>query len=91
MPAASEFGPDLVLISAGFDAHRDDSRGGCELDTGSYAEMARHLRVLGEEVGAPVGVVLEGGYALDALAASVAATLEALVGDEPPSWWRRTS
>ena len=55
VPAASEFGPDLVLISAGFDAHRDDSRGGCELDTGSYAEMARHLRVLGEEVGAPVG------------------------------------
>jgi acetoin utilization deacetylase AcuC-like enzyme len=84
VPAASEFGPDLVLISAGFDAHRDDIRGGCELDTGSYAEMARHLRVLGDEVGAPVGVVLEGGYALDALAASVAATLEALVGDEPP-------
>jgi acetoin utilization deacetylase AcuC-like enzyme len=45
--------------------------------------MTRHLRALGEEAGAPVGVVLEGGYALDALAASVAATLEALAGDEP--------
>jgi hypothetical protein len=45
--------------------------------------MARHLRALGEEVGAPVGVVLEGGYALDALAASVAATL-ALTGNQPP-------
>jgi acetoin utilization deacetylase AcuC-like enzyme len=84
VPAALEFGPDLVLISAGYDAHRDDVQGGCELEAGSFAEMARHLRALGEEVGAPVGVVLEGGYALDALAASVAATLEALAGDEPP-------
>jgi acetoin utilization deacetylase AcuC-like enzyme len=84
VPAALEFGPDLVLISAGYDAHRDDVQGGCELEAGSFAEMARHLRALGEEVGAPVGVVLEGGYALDALAASVVATLEALAGDEPP-------
>ena len=46
--------------------------------------MARHLRALGEKVRAPVGVVLEGGYALDALAASVASTLAALASDEPP-------
>ena len=72
-----------MLISAGYDAHRDDVQGGCELEAGSFAEMARHLRALGEEVGAPVGAVLEGGYALAALAASVAATLEALAGDEP--------
>ena len=84
VPAALEFGPELVLISAGYDAHRDDGQGGCELEAGSYAEMARHVRALGQAVGAPVGIVLEGGYALDALAASVAATLEALAGDEPP-------
>jgi acetoin utilization deacetylase AcuC-like enzyme len=84
VPAALEFRPELVLISAGYDAHRDDVQGGCELETGSYAEMARHVRALGEEVGAPVGVVLEGGYAPRALAESVAATLEALAGDEPP-------
>ena len=84
VPAALEFRPDLVLISAGYDAHRDDDQGGCELEAGSFAEMARHLRALGEEVGAPVGVVLEGGYAVAALAASVAATLEALAGDGPP-------
>jgi acetoin utilization deacetylase AcuC-like enzyme len=46
--------------------------------------MARHVRALGEQVGAPVGVVLEGGYALDPLAASVCATMTALAGDEPP-------
>jgi acetoin utilization deacetylase AcuC-like enzyme len=84
IPAAEEFQPDLVLISAGYDAHRDDELGGCELEASSFAEMARHIRKLGERTGAPVGAVLEGGYALDALAASVCATMEALAGDEPP-------
>ena len=84
IPAAEEFQPDLVLISAGYDAHRDDELGGCELEASSFAEMARHIRGLGERTGAPVGAVLEGGYTLDALAASVCATMEALAGDEPP-------
>ena len=84
IPAAEEFRPDLVLISAGYDAHRDDEQGGCELEASSFAEMARQLRALGERTRAPVGAVLEGGYALDALAASVCATMEALAGDQPP-------
>ncbi|MGI8572061.1 MAG: histone deacetylase family protein [Solirubrobacteraceae bacterium] len=84
IPAAEEFQPDLVLISAGYDAHRDDEQGGCELEASSFAEMARHVRALGERTGAPVGAVLEGGYALDSLAASVCATMEALAGDQPP-------
>jgi acetoin utilization deacetylase AcuC-like enzyme len=47
--------------------------------------MARHVRALAGEVGAPVGAVLEGGYDLGALAASVAATLAAFADDgEPP-------
>ena len=41
IPAAEEFQPDLVLISAGYDAHHDDDQGGCELDASSFAEMAR--------------------------------------------------
>jgi acetoin utilization deacetylase AcuC-like enzyme len=84
IPAAEEFQPDLVLISAGYDAHRDDEQGGCELEASSFAEMARHLRTLGERTGAPVGAVLEGGYALDALAASVCATMQALASAEEP-------
>jgi len=84
IPAAEEFQPDLVLISAGYDAHGDDEQGGCELEASSFAEMARHIRALGERTGAPVGAVLEGGYALDALAVSVCATMEALAGDQPP-------
>ena len=84
VPAGEEFRPGLVLISAGYDAHRDDPQGGCRLETSSYAELARQVRALGEHVGAPVGAVLEGGYALDALAGSVVATMEGLAGDEPP-------
>jgi len=84
IPAAVEFRPELVLISAGYDAHRDDPQGGCLLDAAAFAEMARHVRALGEQVGAPVGAVLEGGYAPDALAESVCATLEAMAGDRPP-------
>ena len=86
VPAAREFRPELILVSAGFDAHRDDPLADCRLDVESFAAMALHVRALGEELGAPVGAVLEGGYDLDALAASVAATLEAFTeGGEPPS------
>ena len=42
------------------------------------------MRALGEELGAPVGAVLEGGYDLQALAESVAETMSGLAGDEPP-------
>ena len=78
VPAARAFEPRLVLISAGFDAHRNDPLATCELQTGSFARMARRLRGLADELGVPIGGLLEGGYDLQALAASVAATLEAL-------------
>jgi acetoin utilization deacetylase AcuC-like enzyme len=77
-PAAREFRPDLILLSAGFDAHRDDPVGGCLLDTEDFGDLARAVRLLGDGLGAPVGAVLEGGYGLESLAVSVAATMEAL-------------
>ncbi len=80
LPAARAFGPDLVLISAGFDAHEDDPVGGCRLATGSFAELTRQVLSLGT----PVGAVLEGGYDLDALAGGVATTMATLAeGGEP--------
>ena len=80
LPAGRQFDPDLVLVSAGYDAHRDDPVGGCSLETASYAELTRQMLTLGK----PLGCVLEGGYDLDALSGSVAATLTALVeGGEP--------
>lgn len=84
VPAATKFRPDLVLVSAGFDGHRDDPLGGCELEASSFGEMARHVRELGARVGAPVGAVLEGGYAPAALADSVAETMEGLADDREP-------
>ena len=82
LPAARAFDPDLVLVSAGYDAHRDDLLGGCSLESASYAELTRQVLALGK----PVGYVLEGGYDLDALAVSMALTMEALAeGGEPGS------
>jgi acetoin utilization deacetylase AcuC-like enzyme len=80
-PVAAAFEPQLILVSAGFDAHRDDPLADCRLGAGSFARMACHLRDLGASLGAPVGAVLEGGYAPAALADSVAATLAALGGE----------
>ncbi|MEX1141958.1 MAG: histone deacetylase [Thermoleophilaceae bacterium] len=84
IPVAREYGPDLILVSAGYDAHRDDPLGGCLLEAGSYAQMARHVQALAGELGVPAGAVLEGGYDLDALGSSVVATMEALAGGGGP-------
>ena len=83
LPAAEAFEPELVLISAGFDAHRADPLADCRLESGSFAEMARHVRDFAEQLDAPVGAVLEGGYEPAALAQCVRTTLTALGGDEP--------
>ena len=82
VPLARAYRPQLLLISAGFDAHADDPLAECRVTDGGYGEMARSLRGAAVELGAPVGAVLEGGYALDALARSVAVTMEALGGPE---------
>ncbi len=82
IPAAVAFRPELVLISAGFDAHRADPIGGCLLESSDFARMARHVRDLAHQAGAPIGAVLEGGYDLPALAESVIATMRALGGHD---------
>lgn len=81
LPVATAFEPQLILVSAGYDAHRDDPLAGCRLEAASFGHMACHLRDLGAALGAPVGAVLEGGYSPGALAESVAATLAALGGE----------
>ena len=83
-PAARQYRPDLILVSAGFDTHLQDPLGGLALETGSFGELARQVRALGEELGAPAGAVLEGGYDLRALADSVAETMSGLAGSEQP-------
>ncbi len=76
VPRLAEFEPGLILVSAGFDAHRADPLAQCALTEDSFAAMGTRVREAAGRLGAPYGAVLEGGYDLDALAASVAATLE---------------
>ncbi len=84
--AAREFEPDLILISAGYDAHRDDPLAGLPArDLVASPSWPRQVRALADELGAPVGAVLEGGYDLGALADSVAATMEALAAGARPA------
>jgi acetoin utilization deacetylase AcuC-like enzyme len=83
VPVAEEFDPDLILVSAGFDAHREDPLAGCRLETESFARMARLVRDLAAGLDARLGLVLEGGYEPRALAGSVLATLAAVTDDEP--------
>ena len=80
IPAALEFRPQLILISAGFDGHSADPLAGCALEARSYAQMTAQVMELAARVGAPVGAVLEGGYDLGALAESVVAMIGALAG-----------
>jgi len=84
VPVARRYEPGLIALSAGYDAHRDDPLAQCRLDEEAYADMAATMRDLAAELEVPVLVVLEGGYDLGALSASVAATLEALAGGRAP-------
>jgi acetoin utilization deacetylase AcuC-like enzyme len=79
MPAAESFGPEFVLVSAGFDAHMDDPLGGLEVSTEAYAQATKIVAELADRCAEGRLVsVLEGGYDLDALAASVVTHLERL-------------
>ena len=81
LPIAENFAPDLVLVSAGFDAAEGDPLGGMRLSSAGYAAMTARLRRL---AGGRLALVLEGGYDLDAISAAAAACLKTLLGDAPP-------
>ncbi len=78
VPLAREYEPQLVLVSAGYDAHADDPLADCLVTELGFAQMTASMRRLCGELGVPLGAVLEGGYALEALARSVDATLAEL-------------
>jgi len=80
-PALAEFSPQFILISAGFDSHRDDPLGGMRLTEAAYADMTEAVLAMAAEhcQGRAVSV-LEGGYDLNALASSVEAHVRALLG-----------
>jgi len=74
VPAVERFAPELLIISAGFDAHRDDPLCGLGVSSEGFGVMASELR---DRFGG-LALVLEGGYDLGALETSVAAVLAAL-------------
>jgi acetoin utilization deacetylase AcuC-like enzyme len=80
LPVVSSFAPDLVIVSAGYDAHARDPLGGMALTDAAYGWMTAQLRRA--LPGTPIVFLLEGGYDLSALEGAVAATLQGLVGDE---------
>ena len=81
MPALDEFKPQMVFISAGFDAHREDELGQLGLVESDYAWITQRLVTVAERhAGGRIVSCLEGGYHLSALARSVAAHLRVLAG-----------
>ncbi len=79
-----DFKPQLVLVSAGFDAHAADPLASCRVTEAGFAGMTASLRRVCASVSAPLGLVLEGGYAVNALAESVAGLAPVLAASDPP-------
>ncbi len=81
LPLARGHRPQLVLVSAGYDAHRDDPLADCTVTDIGFQAMTALVRDLGAELEAPIGCVLEGGYDVDALARCVGLTMATLASD----------
>ena len=80
-PPLRRYRPELLIISAGYDGHHTDPLAAHALTTDGYYALTAAVRALAQEVcGGRLLVVLEGGYALDALAHSVENTVLALLG-----------
>jgi acetoin utilization deacetylase AcuC-like enzyme len=85
LPAVEAFAPEAILVSAGYDAHRDDPLAHLEVTAAGYGAVAAALRAVAERLGLRgVALVLEGGYDLPALRASAAATVRGLLGGPDP-------
>ena len=80
-PIALDYDPDLILVSAGFDTHKDDPLGGMEMTSKGFAALTGSLMNIANTCcGGKVVITLEGGYNLDGLRNSVKAVLNELAG-----------
>ncbi len=84
MPVSLEYKPDIILISAGYDAHQKDPMSGQQVTSTGFGLLAERLRILSEMTGAKSACFLEGGYDTGALAESVIGTLSALSKSSEP-------
>ena len=84
VPVLAAYDPELILLSAGYDAHVDDPLGGMRVTTGGYATLTSRLRAVAERTcRGRLAVVTEGGYDLAALEACLEGTLEVAAGALP--------
>jgi len=91
IPVLRQFAPDLLLVSAGFDAHERDPLAGMRLTTPAFAAMTADLRGVAADCCAErMVVVTEGGYDLHALAASIDVVAQTLAGPRSASSWPRS-
>lgn len=82
LPVVEQFAPDLLLVSAGFDAHASDPLASMRLSRDAYGTMTRRLRaVVGQA--APMALILEGGYDLAALSDSLEQAVTGMMDDLP--------
>ena len=82
LPVLRQFKPELILVSAGFDAHMDDPLGGMRVTAQEFGRLTALIAAVADECcQGRVVAVTEGGYDLKALAASLSATIAALAGD----------
>lgn len=80
LPVAKEFGPDIIIISAGFDAAAGDPLGGCCVTPYGYSVMLKKLMDFAQ---GKIVLALEGGYNLDSISNSVLACMNVLLEDKP--------
>jgi acetoin utilization deacetylase AcuC-like enzyme len=82
-PALEDFDPDLLLISAGFDAHEHDPISRMRVSTEGYGLLTEDVRAIADDTDAALGFILEGGYGLDTLSESIRMVHEVFDGYTP--------
>jgi acetoin utilization deacetylase AcuC-like enzyme len=82
-PSLERFDPELVVVSAGFDAHRHDPISRMHVSTEGFGHLTDRIRAIADDRDAVLAFALEGGYGLDALADSVGMVHEVFDGREP--------
>ncbi|HEX5041038.1 MAG TPA: histone deacetylase [Candidatus Limnocylindria bacterium] len=86
LPAIETFAPEAILVSAGYDAHRDDPLAGLRVTEAGYLEVALALGRASARLALPgVALTLEGGYDLDALRAATGATVRGILAGRAES------
>jgi len=84
-PAARSFRPEVILVSCGFDAHRDDPLGAMNVTREGYRDMSAIARALADDLcGGRISFVLEGGYAVPGLEDGANAVLDVIAGEDSP-------